>query len=317
MAEIEMVIDSIRVSLMNYQRVVILKEKEGERYLPIWIGEQEADSIAVKMQNISIPRPLTHDLLRSIANVAGLKIKSAIMNKLEKDTYYAKLVLISRDKSYEIDCRPSDALAVALRVDAPIFADEKVLNKAGILLDPETGRPIGTEVTFDEESKPPVSHKVESDKLGIFSESAHDILSLAEKEAERLNHNFVSTGHLLLALVRKTPTSANKVLSNLGINLAKIPVEIEASINQQSNIESSEAGLSSAVKETIKLSIMEAKSLGSGEVQPEHILIGLIRQEEGLAANLLRNLGINVERIYIELIRLYTQPWHQQQSQSS
>lgn len=336
MAEIEMIIDSIRVSLMNYQRVVILKEKVGERYLPIWIGTAEADSIAVKMQSISVPRPLTHDLLCNITDVAGLKIKSAIMNKLENDTHYAKLVITSGDKSYEIDCRPSDALAVAVRVSAPIFADEKVLNKAGVLLDPETGKPIDPEtrkpieagVGFYEEGKPTElpSGEIESiegelqkkpPQFEMFSESAQGILGLAEEEAKRLNHNFIGTGHLLLALAKKIPTAANKVLDNLGVNLAKIPAEIEASINQQSDIESGEAGLTSAVKKAIELSIMETKRLGGRNVQPEHILIGLIRENEGVAANLLKNLGVSAERIYIELIRLYTQPWHQQQSQSS
>lgn len=336
MANTEMVIDSIRVSLMNYQRVVILKEKEGERYLPIWIGTAEADSIAVKMQGISVPRPLTHDFLCSIANVAGLKIKSVVMNKLENDTYYAKAVVTSGGKSYEIDCRPSDALAIAVRVSVPIFADEKVLNKASILLDAETGKPIDPEtrkpieagVGFYEEGKPTelTSQKIESieNELGkkppqieIFSESARDIMSLAEEEAKCLNHNFVGTGHLLLALVKKIPTVANRVLNNLGINLAKIPAEIEVSINQQLNIESGESGLTSAAKKAIELSIIEIKRLGGGKVQPEHILIGLIRQNEGVAANLLKNLGIDPEKIYIELIRLYTQPWHQQQSQSS
>ena len=142
MANIEMVIDSIRVSLMNNQRVVVLKEKTADRYLPIWIGPAEADAITVKIQNISVPRPLTHDFICSIADIAGLTIESAIMNKLENDTHYAKLVVKSRGKSYEIDCRPSDAIAVAVRAGAPVFADEKVLNEAGVLLDPETGEPI-------------------------------------------------------------------------------------------------------------------------------------------------------------------------------
>ena len=335
MAEIEMVIDSIRVSLVNYLRVAILKEKEGERYLPIWIGTAEADSIAVKMQNISVPRPLTHDLLCNITDVAGLNIKSAIMNKLENDTHYAKLAITSGDKSYKIDCRPSDALAIAVRVGVPIFADEKVLNKAGVLLDPETGRPIDPEtrkpieagVGFYEKDEPTElpSQRIESiegelkkkpPQIEIFSESAKDTLSLAEEEAKRLNSSFVGTGHLLLALVKKIPTAANKVLKNMGINLPKFPARIEASMSHQPSIESAETGLTSVAKKTIELSMEESIRLGSDRVQPEHILIGLVRQNEGVAANLLKDLGINAERVYIELIRLYNQSWHEQQSQS-
>lgn len=311
MANIEMVIDSIRVSLMNYQRVVILKEKEGERYLPCWIGPAEADAIAVKMQNVSIPRPLTHDLVCGIANIAGLKIKSVIINKLEMDTFYAKLVLVSSNKSYEIDCRPSDALAVAVRVGAPIFADEKVLRKAAILLD-EEGKP--TELPSEKITTIRDTTEKKPSQLEMFSESSQELLNLAEDEAKRLNHNFVGTGHLLLALIKKTHTIASVVLGNLGLDLAKAPLEIEASINLQSDIESTEVGLSSAVKKTIELSVMETKSLGGGKVQPEHILIGLIRQEQGVAANLLKNQGINTERVYIELIRLYTKSPYEQQS---
>jgi len=305
MADVEMIIDSIRVSSMNYQRVVILKEKEGERYLPIWIGPAEADSIAVKMQNIHVQRPLTHDLLCSIANVTGLRIKAAIMNKLENDTHYAKLVLASGDKSHEVDCRPSDALGIAVRTGAPIFANEKVLEKAGILLDPETGKPIEqpSEIAVPSESE----EERKPSTLGTFSESVQNILGLAENEAKRLNHDFISTGHLLLALVKET-SPASEILKNLGANLTDIPTRVETLIDKRRSVEEDEIGLTSAVKKTVELSIEEAKLLGSGEVQPEHILIGLVRQNDGIAADFLKSLRINPERIYIELIRFYTQP---------
>ena len=139
---LEMTIDSIRVSLMNYQRVVILKEKDADRYLPIWIGPAEADAIAVKLQDISVPRPLTHDLLRSIIDNLGGSITHILVNNLESDTFFAKIVIQINGSSAEIDSRPSDAIALAVRAQVPIFADESVLDKAGILLDKETGKPI-------------------------------------------------------------------------------------------------------------------------------------------------------------------------------
>ncbi len=141
----EMTIDSIRVSLMNYQRVVILKEKMAERYLPIWIGPAEADAIAVKLQGASVPRPLTHDLLHSILNALGATVDSIIVSDLQKDTFYAKIILNVNGEKIEIDSRPSDALALAVRVGVPIYAEETVLDKAGILLDQETGKPITQE----------------------------------------------------------------------------------------------------------------------------------------------------------------------------
>ena len=131
---IEMTIDSIRVSLMNYQRVVILKEKMSDRYLPIWIGPAEADAIAVKLQGVAVPRPLTHDLLSSVIDTLGATVNSIIVNDLKNDTFFAKVILEAEGKQVEVDSRPSDALALAVRTGVNIFADESVLDKAGILL---------------------------------------------------------------------------------------------------------------------------------------------------------------------------------------
>lgn len=139
---IEMMIDSIRVSLMNYQRVVILKEKIAKRYLPIWIGPAEADAIAVKLQGVNVPRPLTHDLLCQVIDSLGASINSIIVSDLKSDTFYAKVILNVDGGQIEIDSRPSDALALAVRAEVPIYADEGVMDKAGIILDEETGKPV-------------------------------------------------------------------------------------------------------------------------------------------------------------------------------
>ena len=139
---LEMTIDSIRVSPMNYQRVVILKEKDADRYLPIWIGPAEADAIAVKLQDLSVPRPLTHDLLRTIIDTLGASVKHILVSDLQNDTFFAKITIQSNGTSQEIDCRPSDAVALAVRAQFPIYVEEAVLDKAGILLDKETGKPL-------------------------------------------------------------------------------------------------------------------------------------------------------------------------------
>jgi bifunctional DNase/RNase len=135
---IEMVIESIRVSLMNYQRVVILKEKESDRYLPIWIGPAEADAIAVRLQDVTVARPLTHDLLRSIIDTLGGSIQYIVVNDLANDTFYARIIMEVDGRTMEIDSRPSDAIALAVRVQVPIFAEEAVLDKAGVRLDQES-----------------------------------------------------------------------------------------------------------------------------------------------------------------------------------
>ena len=161
---IEMVVDSIRVSVMNYQRVVILKEKAAERYLPIWIGPTEADAIAVKLQGATVPRPLSHDLLHSVISALGATLNSIVINDLRSDTFYAKIILNVDGKQMEIDSRPSDALALAVRAKVPIYVEEAVLDKAGILLDKETGKPIS-----EEEKEGADSKKVSDEELRRMS----------------------------------------------------------------------------------------------------------------------------------------------------
>lgn len=138
---VEMTIQSIRVSLTNYQRVVILKEKESDRYLPIWIGPAEADAIAVRLQDVSVARPLTHDLLRQVILELGAAVQYVFVNDLSNDTFFARIMLRVGDRDLEVDSRPSDAIALAVRADVPIFADESVLEKAGVRLD-EGGQTI-------------------------------------------------------------------------------------------------------------------------------------------------------------------------------
>lgn len=135
----ELVIDSIRVSLLNHQRVVILKQKNVDRYLPIWIGPPEADAIAVRLQEVSVPRPLTHDLLHNSIKDLGGTIDHIVVSSMENDTYYATIVVQQGDKTIEIDARSSDALALAVRAGVQIYAAPEVMEKCGVRLDKDSG----------------------------------------------------------------------------------------------------------------------------------------------------------------------------------
>ena len=139
---------------MNYQRVVILKEKESKnRYLPIWIGPNEADAIAVKLQNIQLARPLTHDLLQSVLTALGASLDYIVVNELQNDTFYAKLCLTVDGMQVEIDSRPSDGIALAVRAGVSIYVEEAVLEKAGIILEEETGKPVSEGKVDEQELK--------------------------------------------------------------------------------------------------------------------------------------------------------------------
>jgi bifunctional DNase/RNase len=130
---IEVKVDSIRASLMSEHRVVILKDLNDERFLPIWIGRYEAEAIAIRLQNIDGPRPLTHDLLNNTIGELGGEIAHILVNDLRNDTFYAKITVSLNGRTVEIDSRPSDAIALAVRAGATIYVEEDVMARAGIV----------------------------------------------------------------------------------------------------------------------------------------------------------------------------------------
>lgn len=161
---VEMVVESVRVNLQTYQRVVVLKEKDADRYLPIWIGSNEADAIVIQLQSVSVPRPQTHDLLKSIILELGAKVTKIVVTDLADDVFYARILIDYDGRHVEVDSRPSDAIALAVRLKTPIFVEEAVLEKAGITLDPDAGE----EALENVESKPPQVREDELKKLSAF-----------------------------------------------------------------------------------------------------------------------------------------------------
>jgi len=134
---IEMSIEAVRVSMQSLNRALILKEKEADRYLVIWIGPAEAEAIAMRLGEAHPPRPMTHDLLRNVIDNLGAQITHILVNDIANDTFYARIVLDVSGRALEVDARVSDAVALAVRAQAPIYADESVLDRAGLLLDKE------------------------------------------------------------------------------------------------------------------------------------------------------------------------------------
>jgi uncharacterized protein len=129
---VEVKIDSIRVSLMSQHRVVILKDVDSDRYLPIWIGPYEADAITIQLQEVEVARPLTHDLLKKLITEMGATIHHVLVNDLRNDTFYANIIVERNGDRVEIDSRPSDAIALAVRANVPIYVDENVMERAAI-----------------------------------------------------------------------------------------------------------------------------------------------------------------------------------------
>jgi bifunctional DNase/RNase len=128
---IEVIVSRLGLDSSNNSYVVILQERGGTRLLPIWIGQPEAESIVMHMHNVKRPRPITHDLVRSLIVGMGAQLRRVQITRVEKQTYYAELHLQQGDTLARIDARPSDGIAIALRLDAPIYAAESLLVEPG------------------------------------------------------------------------------------------------------------------------------------------------------------------------------------------
>ncbi len=171
-------IDSIRVSLMSQDRVIVLRDLEVDRYLPIWIGPFEADAIRVELQGVEVTRPLTHDLLKSVIGELGGQVEYIVVSDLRNDVFYARLVVQVDGQTVEIDSRPSDAIALAVRVKVPIFVAESVMEKAAI----EPADEISAEETTPStESEGAETGKGEGEDLEVFKDFL-DTLDLDDLE---------------------------------------------------------------------------------------------------------------------------------------
>jgi bifunctional DNase/RNase len=136
---VEMVVESVRVHMLSSRHVVILKENERDRYLPIWIGPWEASAIAMRLQGLTPERPLTHDLFAAALEGLGARVDRVIISALAEETFHARLLLEHDGQTVEVDSRPSDALALAVRAGGRIFASEAVLEQAALGADGAVG----------------------------------------------------------------------------------------------------------------------------------------------------------------------------------
>jgi len=129
---VEVTLVGVRVELPTNQPIVLLKERDGGRFLPIWIGAVEATAIAFALQGVVTQRPMTHDLLKNIVDALGVTVEGIDITELREGTFYAVIRMRAHGQSYEVSSRPSDAIALAVRAGAPIFAAEEVLEEASI-----------------------------------------------------------------------------------------------------------------------------------------------------------------------------------------
>jgi bifunctional DNase/RNase len=170
---IEVTIDSVRVNLMSPQRLVILREVGADRYLPIWVGPYEAEAITVALQEVEMIRPLTHDLLKNVFTTFNAKVKRIEIVALKEDIFYGNIVAEVNGQETNVDSRPSDAIALAVRAHVPILVHESVLQNAGITPESEVeGSGAGTNES-DQPARPAAPAPMgdfSTERLSVFED---------------------------------------------------------------------------------------------------------------------------------------------------
>ena len=174
---IRVTVESVRVSLLTQNRVVVLREAESRRYLPIWIGQSEADAISFVLQDLKPKRPMTHDLLRATIHSMGGEITQVVINDIQDTTFFARIHIQTAHEHLELDARSSDAIALALRADAPIFVAAHVLDQASVPFDNEGSADSAIQKAEDESDLPEANEHPNVTDAPTDAPAADDSLS--------------------------------------------------------------------------------------------------------------------------------------------
>ena len=299
----------MKVNANNLQRVVVLKAKGTNRLLPIWIGPAEANSIAMHLSGKSAPRPMTHDLLDSIVVDLGAKVLRVVVSEIKDGTFYAKVIMQRNGDTIERDSRPSDAIALAVRTSAPIFAEEAVVERAGIDFDPEKADLDAVE--FRWESGKVVWTEWEAGRFSIehldkhLSEQGKRVMAEACNEAERNRRN-IQPEDLLLAILRldETEAVAAKVLVNLGVDLKATADEVAATLSPGNLPEDAKVGYTKEAVRVLKLARSEALTLWHPSIDSEHILLALLFDDESEVGAMLDRRGVQHDPARAEVMNV-------------
>jgi bifunctional DNase/RNase len=334
---IEVFVESIRVNMTNYKRVVMLKEKAGDRYLPIWIGHFEADAIAIPMQKVPVNRPLTHDLLTSAIPSLGGTVTQAVISELSNETFFAKVIVDHSGRHVELDSRPSDAIAVAIRAKVPIYVEDAIMAKAGMTFDadaPTPARPDSGTSTVESllesalgsaaedqptAEEPPAADADEAPYLpsaeprdgrpaepfrrtGPVSQPVLAALQRAVASAKRSRRDWIGPGDLMLGLLRERRAAANGVLRALSVE----PDELQTLIEREIERDRPAVMPTPAARAATQRAREEATRLEERSVGSEHLLLALGGQSESSVTVALDRLGVSAEGIRRQIAVLLT-----------
>jgi len=285
----ELAIDSIRMNILNPSRVVFLKSKARERYLPIIIGVPEADAIAIKLQGEEIPRPLTHDLMLSGFTTLGARLTRVVVNDWQGETFYGQLHLTydqRRDQEHErtttvVDARPSDCFALAVRAGAPIYVAGPVMERCGV-------------DTLVPPSQPHDSFQ--------STERVQKVLFLTRHEMTRFGRAALTSDLLLLGILAEGQSITARVLTEAGVDPMRGRTAV-AALSGFGNQEPSANILPEPANPEFRgLAESAALALGNRYIGTEHLFLAMLAEENGPACQVLNHLGVDTQSLRQQLV---------------
>lgn len=288
------------------RKILYLLGTTGQRALPIWVGQFEGEQIAQYLREATTPRPMTYHFMAILLNRLGAKLHEVRIEALKEFAYYAVASIGEGNNTYEIDARPSDAVALALQMGAPIFVAEAVMQQAG----QELPQPFDEQVWLQEEKRRvgewyDIAKEWEGklkDEPGLFTPDAQKVLLQTQEIALGLNHNYIGTEHLLLSLVADRNSGAATVLSKHGIESAQVVETVERLVGRGQTAPDADPVLAPRVAHVLALATEAQMLMGHPQIGVEHLLLGIIREGHGMAVTILRELGADLEQVKMNLL---------------
>jgi bifunctional DNase/RNase len=285
---------------------VLLREHDGERILPIWIGPQEGDALVFGRGGRAVRRPLGADLTASLLQAGGVRVERVVIESLRENTYFATVVIAPGGEGQEVDARPSDALNLAARLGVPIFAAPEVMDHAGVVSDEELSSPLragerGEAGTLGgwRSVTPDLLRSLWTDAgpERPLTEKGQRVLTWAREEALALSHEAIGPEHILLGLLHDPDNPAGRVLEKLGITMVVARPRVQRIEGLGKELAVGEIALSPQATKVLFHAVSVAVSLGPSDAGPEHILLALARE------NALLEFGVDAERVREEVDR--------------
>ena len=285
---IQMTIDKIRIRPSVQTNVLILMTKGQDRCLPLWIGPTEANAIALGLRNQELPRPLTHDLMDSLIGDLGGRVERVVIKDIKDGTFLANVMMKSGETTLERDARPSDAIALAVRNNAPIFVEQPVLDRVGVGVNPHTSRPEHTDFDLSSFSLDYLQQ--------LLSEEAREVLEQAAIQPRSLGRDAPDPEDVLLALLRKPECTGTRVMAGLGVDIQSAKKRLEAYVSTGAQA----SDVTSQSDELVRLLLLSAKSEAANcfdvLIETEHLLLACLQSESRVITQIANCHDIGIEK---------------------